>query len=188
MDAKFNVRLLPNNVQLEVGEWATFNCTVSCAIYNTHTIKWFVGDFDSAKRLVNDNFTNQTGIPVQTKKFTTTCQQSSSRKGTMLYQLRIKASSVALVNKTPVQCAALTKSPFYSDHYSYYGIVLVKGIVFTNLMWPHSCYNKIISLITVCSRVQHPIDEVLWNVSRTGACGWLSTTVNLSPMGRTGSC
>lgn len=46
--------------------------------------------------------------------------------GTELQQLRLYVSPGLKGNSIPVQCAALTKSPFTPDHFSNYGVVKVK--------------------------------------------------------------
>ena len=65
-----NVSLQPSDVQVDVGSWATFDCTLSCEFSQTHTINWFVGDSPISVRNVYHNinggmeedFRRKTGI------------------------------------------------------------------------------------------------------------------------------
>jgi hypothetical protein len=120
------VRLQDNDVEVDIGSWATFNCSVSCELSKTHTVRWFVGS--SRTRLVNSpaNFYRQTGIQVELEK-PTSCR-ASAESGMAVYQLRVNATSVELLNKTSVQCAALRKAQIYSDIYSHYGVISINGM------------------------------------------------------------
>ena len=124
-----NLKLVPIHVQVDVGNWATFNCTVSCRISHSHTFKWIVGDSSEARqRYVNSEseFEHQSGIPVRCQVLSSCTRPSNDE--TALHQLKIYASPGLKVNSIPVQCTALTKSPWKSDHFSHYGVLKVKGI------------------------------------------------------------
>ena len=121
-----DVRLQPTDIQVDIGSWATFNCSVSCELNRTHTVRWFVGS--ARGRLVDSpaNFYRQTGIQVELEK-PVSCE-ASPELGVAVYQLRVNASSVELLNKTSVQCAALRKAEKFSDLYSHYGVISVNGM------------------------------------------------------------
>ena len=118
-----DVRLQRTDIDVDIGSWAVFNCNVSCDLSKTHTVSWFVGS--SETRMVSSQFYEQTGIQVELEKLTS-CS-ASSESGIAVYQLRVNATSVELLNKTSVQCAALRKSRIYSDVYSHYGVISVNG-------------------------------------------------------------
>lgn len=128
-----DLRLRPTDVQVDVGSWATFNCSVSCTLSKTHTVNWFVGS--SSRRQVDSvsEFYKRTGIQVELNELTS-CGLNYRQKETALYQLRINVpyESVELLNKTAVQCAALRKGPTLSDLYSHYGVILVNGKLVTS--------------------------------------------------------
>lgn len=118
------VRLQPIDTQVDIGSWATFNCSISCELDKTHTVRWFVGS--SRRRFVDSppNFYRRTGIQVVLETLTSCV---GSPEGMALYQLRVNATSMNLVNKASVQCAALRKAQIYSDIYSHYGVISVNG-------------------------------------------------------------
>ena len=122
-----DVRLQRTDIDVDIGSWAVFNCNVSCDLSKTHTVSWFVGS--SGTRLVSSpaKFYQQTGIQVELEKLTSCRASISSESGMAVYQLRVNATSVELLNKTSVQCAALRKSQIYSDVYSHYGVISVNG-------------------------------------------------------------
>ena len=118
------VRLEPTDIQVDIGSWAIFNCNVSCELSKTHTVRWFVG---SARRRLVDlpaNFYRRTGIQVELEK-PTSC--ASPESGVAIYQLRVNATSMELLNKASVQCAALRKGLSFSDLYSHYGVISING-------------------------------------------------------------
>ena len=123
------MRLEQIDVDVDVGSWAVFNCSVSCDLSKTHTVSWFVGS--SRTRLVSSpaKFYQQTGIQVELEKLSSCSLRANSESGLAVYQLRVNATSesVKLLNKTSVQCAALRKSQIYSDVYSHYGVISING-------------------------------------------------------------
>lgn len=114
------MKLTPKRAEVDAGTWVFFNCSASCRVSGTHTIKWFVGD--SLQRQVDAGFFDRTGIKAEH-----TVLSSCPDDEILVNQLKIYASSADLVNRTPVQCAALRKSPFFTDHFSYYGVITVHG-------------------------------------------------------------
>ena len=78
--------------------------------------------------MVSD-FEQKTGIKVETQTITS-CTDSS---GYAYHELRVFASSAQRMNRTAIQCAAQRKSPSFSDYYSYFAVLLVKG---------RYCYNN----------------------------------------------
>ena len=121
-----NVRLQPTDLKVDIGTWATFNCTISCELQNTHTIRWFVGDSSNSGRLVDPNFHKRTGIQVKLRDLVA-CEAASTVEEAK-QQLSVNVTSVERLNRTAVQCAALRKGPNHSDLYSHYGVLLVNGI------------------------------------------------------------
>ena len=127
-DTGIEVRLKPTDIPVDIGNWATFNCSVSCELNKTHTVRWFVGS--TKRRLVDlstTTFYRRTGIQVEVEK-PSGCQ-GSPEPGMALYQLRVNVTTVELLNKASVQCAALRKAPNFSDLYSHYGVISVNGKV-----------------------------------------------------------
>lgn len=118
------VKLQPIDIVVEVGNLATFTCDVSCELDNTHTIKWFVGDSPSSRRLVDPAFENRTGIHVFIEELTN-CATAGQKMASQM--LSVNVTSVDRLNRTAVQCSALRKSPLHSDIYSHYGVILVNG-------------------------------------------------------------
>ena len=119
------MRLEPTDIPVNIGNWAIFNCSVSCELSKTHTVRWFVGS--TRRRLVDSpaNFYRRTGIQVELGK-PTSCE-ASPESGVEIYQLRVNATSMELLNKASVQCAALRKAQSFSDLYSHYGVISVNG-------------------------------------------------------------
>ena len=129
------VRLRPADIRVDIGNWATFNCSVSCELNKSHTVRWFVGS--TSRRLVDQstaNFFRRTGIQVEVRK-PSGCD-GSPEPGMALYQLRVNVTSESMgfLNKTSVQCAALRKAPNFSDLYSHYGVISVNGKALNNIM------------------------------------------------------
>ena len=118
------MKLYPSEVQVDVGSWATFNCIVSCDLRNSHTIRWFVGEFPNSQRLVDPSFKQRTGIETEIND-TSVCGGSTEvhRK----QQLRVKILSAQKMNKTAVQCAALRRGPTHQNLYSHYSVIIVNG-------------------------------------------------------------
>ena len=112
---------------MDVGNWATFNCSVSCKFSKTHTFKWFVGSSNSRRIDSVSDFYQRTGIQVELKELTR-CESNPTQEMAH-HQLFINVTSelVELLNKTAVQCAALRKASTFSDLYSHYGVILVNG-------------------------------------------------------------
>ena len=121
-----NVRLRPTDIKVDIGNWATFNCSVSCEFSSTHTVTWFVGDSPSSRRLVDEDFEQRTGIQVQLRDIIT-CGATPDQRMAQ-HQLSVNVTSVEKLNRTAVQCAALRKSQTQSDLYSHYGVILVNGM------------------------------------------------------------
>ena len=121
------VRLRPIDTQVDIGSWATFNCSVLCRLSNTHTVSWFVGS--AKKRRVDSpvNFYRSTGIQVELE--TVTGCEGRHESEMAMYQLRVNVTSVELLHRASVQCAARRKGPRYSDIYSHYGVISVNGKV-----------------------------------------------------------
>ena len=118
------LKLQPSDVSESVGNWAYFNCSISCELGQTHTIRWFVGYHPGGHRLVSSDFEQRTGIQVVVER-TTTC--TSASEGMALQRLGINVTSAEMLNKTAVQCAALRKRPSIPDYYSNYAVLIVNG-------------------------------------------------------------
>lgn len=123
------MRLLPTDVSVDFGTWATFKCVISCELQDTHTLRWFVGHSPSGRRLVDSNFEQRTGIQVRLVDIVA-CGETPDQGSRAQQQLSVNITSVEKLNKTAVQCAALRKAPSHSDLYSHYGVILVKGMYF----------------------------------------------------------
>lgn len=119
------VRLHPSDVQVDIGHWATFTCNVSCNLSQSHTVKWFVGEFPNNQRQVDPGFKQRTGIETEITDISV-CGAITVEQ-VMEQQLRIKILSAQKMNKTAVQCAALRKGPSYQDLYSHYSMIIVNG-------------------------------------------------------------
>ena len=102
-------------------------CNVSCDLSQSHTVKWFVGEFPANQRLVDSGFKQRTGIETKITDISV-CSATAEAGKYMMQQLRIKILSAQGMNKLAVQCAALRKSPLYQDLYSLYGIINVNGM------------------------------------------------------------
>ena len=122
------VRLYPSDVQVDVGSWATFTCNVSCDLSQSHTVKWFVGEFPHNQRQVDSGFKLRTGIDTEITDVSVCGATVTTVKQDMEQELRIKVSSAQTMNKTAVQCAALRKGPSYQDLYSHYSMIIVNGM------------------------------------------------------------
>ena len=119
------VRVHPSDVQVDIGSWATFSCNVSCNLSQSHTVKWFVGEFPNNQRQVDSGFKQRTGIETEITDISI-CGATTVAQ-VMEQQLRIKILSAQKMNKTAVQCAALRKGPSYQDLYSHYSMIIVNG-------------------------------------------------------------
>ena len=122
------MRIHPSDISVNVGQWASITCKVPCELElnRSHTFKWFVGDHRTRK--VESDFEQRTGIKVETN----TTKQCTKHSGEAHHQLRVFASSAERVNRTAVQCAALRKGRDFTDYYSYFAVILVKGIMLIN--------------------------------------------------------
>ena len=120
------VRLHPSDVRVNIGSWATFTCTVSCNLSQSHTLKWFVGEFPNNQRQVDSGFKQRTGIETEIID-RSLCGEITTAEQDMEQQLRVKILSAQKMNKTAVQCAALRKGPSYQDLYSHYSMIIVNG-------------------------------------------------------------
>ena len=116
--------LYPSDIMVNAGQWATVTCKVPCELElnRSHTFKWFVGDHRI--RIVESDFEERTGIKVESE----TTSGCTGQSGYAYHQLRVFASSAERVNRTAVQCAALRRSAASTDYYSYFAMILVKGI------------------------------------------------------------
>lgn len=119
------MKLQPKDVFVDIGNLATFNCSVSCELSQTHTLQWFVGYSPDGRRLVDSEFEQRTGIQALIKVISG-CS-SGQKGGVECQQLSVNASSIERLNRTAVQCAALRKSSSLLDIYSHYGVILVNG-------------------------------------------------------------
>ena len=134
-----NVSLQPSDVHVDVGSWASFNCTLPCDFHQSHTINWFIGESPVSRRNVylsiNDvaerEFEEYTGIQIELQDATNcrTASPSSPSSGQQMVQqrLRVFVSTAQAINRTAVQCAALRKDPADADLYSLFGVILVNG-------------------------------------------------------------
>ena len=128
--------LQPSDVLVDIGSWASFNCTLPCDHTESHTINWFIGDSPISRRNVYLSQTGQverefeefTGIEIELQD-TSTCGTSTSAGGVARQQLRmfVSSSMAQRINRTAVQCAALRKDLSYTDLYSFYSVILVNG-------------------------------------------------------------
>lgn len=128
--------LQPSDELVDVGSWASFNCTLPCDHMETHTINWFIGDSPIVRRIVyltqngqaEEEFEESTGMEIELQD-TSTCGTSTSDEEVARQQLRVFVNStmVQRINRTAVQCAALRKNPSSTDLYSYYGVIMVNG-------------------------------------------------------------
>lgn len=131
-----NVSLQPSDLLVDIGSWASFNCTLPCNYTISHTINWFIGDSPISTRNVylsqtgdsEREFEQFTNITIELQD-TSTCDPLTSSEGVARQQLRVYVSSsmVQRLNRTAVQCAALRKDESFTDLYSYYGVIMVNG-------------------------------------------------------------
>ena len=126
------VRLHPSDVQVDIGSWATFTCNVPCDLSQSHTVKWFVGEFPNNRRQVDSGFKQRTGIETEITDVSVCGAAATTGEQNMEQQLRIKVLSAQKMNKTAVQCAALRKGPSYQDLYSHYSMIIVNGACVSN--------------------------------------------------------
>ena len=118
------MNLNPSDVQVNIGEWANFSCSMSCNLTLTNTMNWFVGDSPSSRRRVDTNFEQRTGFLIKQVEVSG-CTGSTAEMLTR--ELYIFASSVEKLNKTAVQCGATKKKPSIPDIFSHYSMMIVKG-------------------------------------------------------------
>ena len=131
-----DVRLSPSDVQVDVGNWATFNCSVSCKFSKTHTFKWFVGSSSSRRVDSVSDFYQRTGIQVELKELTRCESNPNQEMAHHQLLINVTSESVELLNKTAVQCAALRKASTFSDLYSHYGVIVVNGKLSAHIQSP----------------------------------------------------
>lgn len=121
---------------MDIGSWASFNCTLPCDFSQTHTINWFIGESPVSRRNVylsiNDvserEFEDYTGIQIELQD-ASNCESVTSSELQMVKQrLRVFVSTAQAINRTAVQCAALRKDPADADMYSIFGVILVNGM------------------------------------------------------------
>ena len=132
-----DVRLEPTRLVVTAGSIATFNCTMKCEHQDTHSMQWVVGDHPfqmrrvllSPRSIFENRFYQQTGIRVTIEE-EITCGSGQSDGFMKKQTLSFKASSVAAMNRTAVQCVAIRKLPnLPRDFFSYYSVLLVKGTI-----------------------------------------------------------
>ena len=124
------MRLQPTDLTVDIGTWATFNCTISCTLRDTHTVRWFVGHSPNSRRLVDANFHDRSGIEVELRDIVD-CGESETGDQVVAarqQQLSVNIISVEKLNRAVIQCAVLRKGPNESDLYSHYGVMLVNGM------------------------------------------------------------
>lgn len=161
------VKMQPIDILVEVGNLATFTCDVSCELDNTHTIKWFVGDSPSSRRLVDPAFEKRTGIHVFIEELAN-CATVGQKTASQM--LSVNVSSVDRLNRTAVQCSALRKSPLHSDIYSHYGVILVNDVVTSDE-----------GDSTLLSTVQPPPTDIRPTASNSGSRGTNIPPIEPSP-------
>ena len=159
------MRIYPADVSVNVGEWASVTCRVPCELElnRSHTFKWFVGNHRTRK--VESDFEERTGIKVETE----TTIPCTGRSGEARHQLRVFASSAERVNRTAVQCAALRKYRDLTDYYSYFAVILVKGIIIIHM------HAAIISGICTCMYLFFVLFLCTCMVEQFHACGGLNS-------------
>ena len=123
-------------MRVDIGTWASFNCSLPCNYNESHTINWFLGDSPIVRRnvyltrtgFIEREFEQYTGIEIELTD-TSDCNTAPSGEGVSRQQLRILVSETTLqrVNKTAVQCAALRKDDRDVDLYSLFSVMLVNG-------------------------------------------------------------
>ena len=128
--------LQPSDVRVDVGSWASFNCTLPCDFSQTHTINWFIGESPVSRRNVylsingipEREFEEYTGIQIELQDASNCGTVMSSGQQMVQQRLRVFVSTARAINRTAVQCAALRKDPAYADMYSIFGVILVNGM------------------------------------------------------------
>lgn len=134
----------PNDVRVDVGSWASFNCTLSCNFSQTHTINWFVGDSLVSRRNVyldisggsEREFEEHTGIQIELQDMSS-CGTMISGQQVEQQQLRVFVSETMArrINRTAVQCAALRKNIADVDMYSIYSVIRLNGMLKVYMYW-----------------------------------------------------
>ena len=123
------MKLYPSDITVTTGDWATITCKVPCELElnRSHTFKWFVGDHRIRKVESQADFEKRTGIKVEPlPPPPSSCTAGPSKFA--YHKLKVFASSAERINRTAVQCAALRKGPAFTDYYSYFAVILVKGM------------------------------------------------------------
>ena len=165
------MRIYPADISVNVGEWASVTCRVPCELElnRSHTFKWFVGDHRTRK--VESDFEERTGIKVETE----TTRPCTGRSGEARHQLRVFASSAEIVNRTAVQCAALRKGRDFTDYYSYFAVILVKGIILLIHMHAALTSGIYITRMHVCMHVcMYVLCALAWLHMHAVACNYTS--------------
>ena len=125
------INLEPNLQQVNLYDYAIFNCTYDCTQAQLYTLYWLVG---AAPRFLDRSFvkgqerkfTATSGLSVQLEDIVT-CRSRSTKFG--VQQLRINPSSVEQHNRTAVQCAAVPTSPESKTIFTSYSVMLVNSPV-----------------------------------------------------------
>lgn len=122
------ITLLPGDITVEQGYYATFNCSYSCQIMQTHTLFWFVGDLPVNQRIFlrgrTDTFIEKSGLYVEVSD-QSTCERDGLDQGIAVEQLKINASSASLYNRTAVQCVAYAALEGDQSYFSSYGLMVI---------------------------------------------------------------
>ena len=144
--------LQPSDVRVDVGSWASFNCTLPCDFSQTHTINWFIGESPVSRRNVylsinnvsEREFEEYTGIQIELRDASNCGTVMSSGQQMVKQQLRVFVSTAQAINRTAVQCAALRKDPANADMYSIFGVILVNGMYYISSEYYYFCiiYSK----------------------------------------------
>ena len=122
------MNLSPTDVQVNVGEWANFSCSMSCELALTHTMNWFIGVSPNNGRRVDAGFEHRTGFLIELTEVSGCTEFNNLSEAQKIEELHIFASSVEKLSKTPVQCGAMRKMPTLPDLFSHYSIMTIEGI------------------------------------------------------------
>ena len=132
--AGMDINLEPNLQQINLYDYALFNCTYDCTHAQLYTLYWLVG---AAPRFLDRSFvkgqehkfTATSGLSVLVEDIDT-CRSRFTKVG--VQQLRINGSSVERYNRTAVQCAGVPTSPDSKIIFSSYSIMLVNSPVISD--------------------------------------------------------
>lgn len=129
VSAGMNVLLQPSDTTVEQGEFAVFTCSYSCAVMQTHTLSWLVGDLPVIQRTFvrgrTSRFIEQSGLYVEVTN-QSTCESIDPEQGQAMEQLRINGSAL-LHERTAIQCVAFPTHPDDFSFYSPYSVMQIKA-------------------------------------------------------------